>query len=182
MNLLAILDVAPHYFPLMGSPSATATLGTITHLGDARAIVILGLAMAIVLWRRGNHSYWLGLGVSVFGALASSWLIKVAVARPRPLDALIDVGGYSLPSMHAAVGAALYGYLMYVTLRLMHPPHHRIAYAALLFATLLLIGISRVYLHVHYASDVLAGFVLGGLWIAVGIFVEKRSRAIQRGR
>lgn len=182
MNFVAALDLAPLYFPLIDSPSAVATLGVITHLGDARAITVVGLAMAVVLWRRGRHSYWISLGAAVLGALASSWAVKLMIARPRPLDALIDVGGYSLPSMHAAVGAALYGYLIYVTLRLMHPPHHRVPWAMFLFSILLLVGLSRVYLHVHYASDVIAGFVLGGLWVAAGALIERRLRSTRLGR
>lgn len=176
MNLLAVIDAnALSMLPLSDSVYVLTALSGITHLGDARFIAILGISMALVLWRHGRHSYWIGLGVAVCGALVSSWILKMLIARPRPMHTLIEVSGYSLPSMHAAVGAALYGYLIFVTLRLLRPPHHRIPLAAALAATAVLVSLSRVYLEVHYATDVLAGFVLGALWAYVGYRAQRAT-------
>ncbi len=182
MNFFAVIDAnALSVLPLSDSAYLLTALSGITHLGDARFIAILGISMALVLWRHGRHSYWIGLGVAVFGALTSSWLLKTLIARPRPIHTFIEVSGYSLPSMHAAVGAALYGYLIFVTLRLLHPPHHRIPLAAALAATAVLVGMSRIYLEVHYATDVLAGFILGALWVYAG-YRAQRATTPRRAR
>ncbi|MHB1086567.1 MAG: phosphatase PAP2 family protein [Minisyncoccota bacterium] len=182
MNFFALIDAnALFVLPLSDSDYVLTALAGITHLGDARFIAILGISMALVLWRHGRHSYWIGLGVAVFGALASSWLLKILIARPRPMHTLVEVSGYSLPSMHAAVAVALYGYLIFATLRLLHPPHHRAPWAAALAAIALLIGLSRIYLKVHYATDVLAGFMLGALWVYAG-YRAQRATAPRRGQ
>lgn len=182
MNFFALIDAsALSILPLSDSDYLLTVLSGITHLGDARFIAIVGISMALVLWRHGRHPYWIGLGVAVFGALASSWLLKILIARPRPIHTLIEVSGYSLPSMHAAVSAALYGYLIFVTLRLLHPPHHRIPLAATLAAIAVLVSVSRVYLEVHYATDVLAGLILGAVWVYAGYRAQK-STATRRER
>lgn len=169
MNFFAALDShSLALLPFSDSAFLVSAFSGITHLGDIRVIIVVALALALVLWRHGRHEYWIGLFVAVFGAAASSSLLKVLVARPRPLHALIEVSGYSLPSIHTATAVALYGYLIFVTLRLMHPPHHRTPVALALLTLIVLISASRVYLGVHYPTDVLAGIPIGALWIYAG--------------
>lgn len=182
MNFFAALDAGTlSLLPLSDSTALLGALKTVTHLGDARVIGIIGLAMAVVLWRRGRHAYWIGLAVAVCGATASSWLLKAYIARPRPLEPLIEASGYSLPSIHTAVAIALYGYLIFVTMRLMHPPHHRIPWAITLATIACLVAVSRIYLGVHYPTDVLAGIPLGFLWIYAG-YRTQRATTPRRGR
>ncbi len=146
----------------------------LTQLGDARTITVIGVSMAIVLLRHKRKAYVAGLGVAIFGSLAVSYIIKIIVQRPRPPFPLINVSGYSFPSMHAAVSMAAYGFLAYMVWKLMHPPHHRLPWVIALSILILLIGASRVYLDVHYTSDVLTGFIIGGFFVWLGIVVTKK--------
>ena len=181
MNVLAAIDAgALDALPFSDSTAFLTTLSGITHLGDIRIIALIAVSMAIVLWRHGRHSYWAGLAVATIGSAGSSTLLKYIIERPRPPHPLIDVAGYSLPSIHAAVAVALYAYLIYAVLKLLHPPHHRAPLAVFLASTGILVAISRIYLGVHYATDVLAGAMLGALWLWAAIRTEQRFRTIPR--
>ncbi len=144
-----------------------------TALGSWEAIVIVGLATAV--WLVAQRA-WAELIVLVVGTIAILWgtdLIKDAVARPRPADGLIDAPGYSYPSGHASHSVVYVWIALTVAIRL-RPGMRR--GTALVVAGLLLtaaIGLSRVYLGVHYMSDVSGGWALG-----VGIFALLSAIAV----
>ncbi len=150
----------------------------ITFLGNPLSITVLAISVAVVLIRNQQRDYVMGLAVTIFGSLLGSFVLKLLVLRDRPLPPLpaIDVTGYSFPSMHAAMSMALYGFLAYTTYRLLHPPHHRLPWIIVLFVLIAFIGFSRLYLGVHFASDVLAGYLVGALFVLLGIFVTRISR------
>lgn len=158
------------------TPELVRVFEWITWLGDARVITVVTISVLFVLWRHRKWEYKLGFLVSLLGALGSSYLIKILIERPRPpfpFPALIEQG-YSFPSMHATVAMATYGFLAYIVFKIMRPPHHRAPVIALLLALIPLVGFSRVYLGVHYTSDVLAGFVVGVFFVWLGILATKR--------
>ena len=95
------------------------------------------------------------------GAFILNYIVKMICRRPRPIDInLITETGFSLPSSHAMVSVSFYGFLMYYIYKLDINKKKKIAVEILLATLIVLIGISRVYLGVHYASDVLAGMML----------------------
>ncbi|HCL86521.1 MAG TPA: phosphoesterase PA-phosphatase [Comamonadaceae bacterium] len=144
-------------------PAWHGPLVAFTQLGHVGLLVPLAAAVLLVLLRRRDR---LRAGVWLLGtAGAGLWTraIKSAVARPRPAEAWVAEGGHSFPSGHSAGTLALFGLLVWLLL-----PHLRrawrlpLALAALALA--LGVGASRVLLRVHYASDVLAGWLLALAW------------------
>ncbi|HEY4651419.1 MAG TPA: phosphatase PAP2 family protein, partial [Pontibacter sp.] len=112
-------------------------------------------------------AFWLamaGVGLSVRYA-------KTFISRARPADvAYYQVEHYSFPSGHATTAMALFGLLAYLYYRSSRTKKHFrkiIVWAAVVL--ILLVGFSRIYLGVHFLSDVLAGYLLGLLWMLVGI-------------
>jgi len=105
-------------------------------------------------------------------------LIKYMVGRERPPDSIVHVlvqeTSASFPSGHALSATIFYGFLLYLITSL--PIRHKRAGVFILVSTILLIGISRVYLGVHWPSDVLGGYAIGTIWLAFGIFTYKRLR------
>lgn len=164
-------------------PAATDFFLFITSLGDARVITVVVFSLLFVLWRHRRYAYKVGLLISILGSLAASDIIKLVVERPRPLPPieLIRESGYSFPSMHAAVSMATYGFLIYLISKLVHPPHHRKPAMLGTGALIVLIGFSRIYLGVHYLSDVLAGYAVGALFVYFGVLATK-SLSERRGR
>jgi undecaprenyl-diphosphatase len=138
----------------------TTAMRVASDLGEGPAYVALFAWMAAALWRRRRRAlgYLAACGV---GAGLADVLLKLVFARPRPAAALrlVAAGGYSFPSGHSMSSAAFYGALAVIaTLELRRS---RWAVAALCVALAFAIGVSRVYLSVHYPSDVAAGWVLG---------------------
>jgi undecaprenyl-diphosphatase len=104
----------------------------------------------------------------------SNLLLKNTIKRYRPMEIRsIDVHGYSFPSGHSSISTAIGLVLIYFILK--RVKNKRIAYilSGLILTYLVLVGFSRVYLGVHYPTDVLGGWVLAAIWSYITIFVYK---------
>ena len=100
----------------------------------------------------------------------TSEVLKNVFQRTRPeLAPLVPAPGYSFPSGHALMSAAFYGFLAYLLFRHCPSPLLKWSLVSLLTLLVLAIGFSRVYLGVHYLSDVLAGFAAGGFLLSVTV-------------
>ncbi|TMI65381.1 MAG: phosphatase PAP2 family protein [Bacteroidetes bacterium] len=101
-------------------------------------------------------------------------LLKQLFQRKRPLSPLLKAAkGLSFPSGHAIMAVTFYGLLIYILQHTITSDWLKVFFTALLVVLILLIGFSRVYLRVHYASDVTAGFIIGSLWLIISLFVLK---------
>lgn len=150
---------------------------SITRLADTWTILfILGLASVVLLISNKDRAWILGLLVSVAGAKISEIAIKIFIGRERPGDfALLDLDTFSFPSGHATVALALYGFIAYLLWQ--HYPRLRSVILGTAVALVALIGMSRVYIGVHYPSDVLGGYLLGSIWVLCGIWAVRYWRS-----
>lgn len=162
----------------MRDMSAVQALIHITELGDA--VFVLGIVACLVLFylMRARYSYAIGLLVSVASTAGTVYLLKHVIARARPdlWYRAYPVTGFSLPSGHAAHAAALYGFCMYLVWRSSLPRAWRIAGVTTLGGLTLLIAFSRIYLGVHYLSDVAAGVIIGGGFAWLGSWIATMLR------
>lgn len=159
------------------SSATLSGFAVVTHLGDTATLTVLGVGGALALLVCGQR----GLAVAWSVALAGNALLNVTLKsvfeRVRPIHegGLIVADGWSFPSGHASGAVVAYGMLGYLAIRLLparwHLPLLMLATSAA-FAT----GCSRVFLQVHHASDVLAGFASGTTWLAVTIFSAELMR------
>ena len=157
-----------HHFQLPG-PIRIASL--ITSVGGWQVVLPVVLAALIWLFVEGRRALAMGLAVSVIGNTCSVAMLKLAFGRPRsPLGFFAESSG-SFPSGHAAGSVAAFGMLMYVIWRV----GRLRAETALLLAGLMAfaIGASRIYLIEHYLSDVLNGWLVGALWVTVGVAIAE---------
>lgn len=167
-------DVVRYAFYDVRSDGLTVIAKAITFLGNWQSIVILCLILLIAKPTRVKY----GIPVSA-GALfvtVLNRLIKIAVGRPRPdqLNHLIEESGFSFASGHAISSMFVFGMLIYLVRK-----NFRNRAAANVLTVILLIpafgiGLSRVYLGVHYPTDVLAGWCLGIAVIALTAEVTER--------
>ena len=150
--------------------AAVRFFAVLTHLGDTATLTGLTIVVALVLWAARQRVLAAGWVMAVAGNSLLNTVLKQVFARARPLqeDSLWLVDGYSFPSGHSSGSLVAYGMLAYLSARLLPVRWHL---PALLGATLLACSVaaSRIFLRVHFASDVLAGMASGAAWLAICI-------------
>lgn len=148
------------------SADNTRIMKLFTFMGSTTAII--GLAILVIFLMMLNKKWWEALffTMAVAGSSIFNLFLKWIFHRARPtIHPLIAETGYSFPSGHSMVSFAFYGMLAYfLVLFLTNRVAKRIIVVAFSFL-IFLIGISRIYLGVHYPSDVIAGFSAGGVWL-----------------
>lgn len=159
------------------TPFLVQMMSVVTFFGNTSTIIVLagvvGLLLALARSRQG-WSYFTGLAVTLSGAAVSVYVLKAIVERARPdlfIQAVVETSS-SFPSWHATGAMAFYGFIAFILCRL-YPGYKRAVVAATALIVLA-IGFSRLYLGVHFPSDVAAGYVLGGAWLFIGIMVTNR--------
>ena len=161
------------------SDGLTPFVKAVTTLGSAKGLITEAVILLIVLCARKHPK----LGVSVSLNLLVAWLLnerlKLIFQRPRPADPwLVHETGFSFPSGHSMVSMAFYGFLIYLVWRCVRNKKTRNILTAVLGALILLIGLSRIYLGVHYVTDVLGGFLIGLCYLTV--YTAAADRALFR--
>ncbi|RSK48242.1 phosphatase PAP2 family protein [Hymenobacter rigui] len=147
----------------------------VTFLASRNFITAAGcLLINWFLLMRRHRWYSLLVPVVALGSITLNLVLKQLYNRPRPLLPLVSASGLSFPSGHAMISASFYGLLIYLVWTNVRRPAWRYGVAAALSLLILLIGLTRVYLRVHYATDVLAGFTAGLGWLVVAIPVLKQ--------
>ena len=168
----------------LATPGLTHALRLVSRLGGPSVLAVLGVILAAVFV---GHRWWRGaivLFVAMAGASVLDTTLKLAFhrARPTPYFGYGLPESYSFPSGHAlfsfcffTAGAAL------LAPRLQHPVLRWLVWAVAA-ALILAIGFSRIYLRVHYPSDVLAGYAVGLIWSSVLIVGDRVAHARARRR
>lgn len=152
------------------SPLGADVMYGVSILGnEVVAIASVALALYFAVRRRWNDFMLILIGVG--GAEIIVPLIKSMVQRHRPiLDNPIQViNNYSFPSGHSFMSVVFYGALIYLLFRVIKSSAARVGLVLLAFAIIILVGMSRVYLGVHFVSDVLGGYMGGLAWLAFTI-------------
>jgi len=148
----------------------------ITYLGTHHFLIPANLILiAYFLFIRKHKWYSLKVPAIALSSVLLMYILKNLFGRERPLIPLLnEARGLSFPSGHALMSVTFYGLLMYLTWD--NIKNKAIKWTLLILLTLLiiLIGFSRIYLRVHYTSDVIAGFSMGFIWLVIAIYTSKR--------
>lgn len=149
----------------------------LTRLGDAGFLLGLAVVIALWLWRLGRGPLALAWLLALGGNAALIPLLKRVFERVRPVHdhGLVSEMGWSFPSGHTAGATVVYGMLAYLAVRVL-PARWHVPALMLSSALAFTIGSSRVFLQVHFASDVGAGFAWGLAWLAVCLLAVELSR------
>jgi undecaprenyl-diphosphatase len=165
------------------SPTATTIMIAASVYGAPSVLVPLALAAALAFQLRGWSRGALLVVITVAGAGLLNWLLKLSFGRVRPV-AFFDYplpGSPSFPSGHSIFAASIFGGVAaLLSPRLEHPALRIGVWSFAIFLTLL-VGFSRVYLGVHYPSDVLAGYSIAVIWVTAVAFGDRLARH-RRGR
>ena len=149
------------------SDFATPIAKFVTNFGGAIFLIILAMTLLILIKDKK-------IGLSILSNLVIitvlNQLLKIILQRPRPTDyRIIEETGYSFPSGHSMISMAFYGYLIYLIYK--YAKNKYIKWTSIILLSILIcsIGISRIYLGVHYTSDVLGGFLISISYLIIYI-------------
>ena len=150
----------------------------VTKFGSRLYLIVISLIILLFIKKK---KYGFSILFNWFLSTLITNLLKIIIKRPRPIGInLISEGGYSLPSGHSMISMVFYGYLTYLIHK--NIKNKTIKYFLIFILSILIIsiGLSRIYLGVHYTSDVLAGFLVGLSYLIIYVslvnqFIEKRK-------
>ena len=146
---------------------ATPIAKFITNFGGAIFLIALTIVLLVLIKNKK-------IGISIFSNLVIvtilNQLLKAILQRPRPTEyRIVEETGYSFPSGHSMVSMAFYGYLIYLIYKYVKNKYIKWISIVLLSILVCSIGISRIYLGVHYTSDVLGGFLISMSYLVIYI-------------
>mgnify|MGYP002539815056 CR=1 FL=1 len=157
------------------SPKMTPIVKFITEFGNYTVMIPVIILFYLFNKDKSFNRYFTINLVAIF---TSNFIVKNIIRRDRPIDInLIIENGFSFPSGHSMVSFAFYGFIIYYVYHTDLKKPLKYGLMALLSFIILLIGLSRIYLGVHYASDVIGGFLLAFIYLVIYIkFIYKREK------
>lgn len=160
------------YISKLISDQMTFFVKVITNLGSAYALISIAVLMLLIPKKK---IYGVLTSINLVAIFLLNLLLKYIFTRPRPTDInLIKELGYSFPSAHAMVGTAFYGFLMYLIWQSNIKNKQKWFYSILLGILIILICITRIYLGVHFASDVFGGFLISISYLVLFTSIIKK--------
>ncbi|OZB97678.1 phosphatase PAP2 family protein [Paenibacillus sp. XY044] len=160
----------------MESEGLTRVMKGFTFLGSSLVATLLSVIAFLFLWLVLRHRKELLMFIlSVGGSEIWNIIIKNWMHRQRPnTHRLIEISGFSFPSGHSMAAFALYGTLTYLLWRHIPALAGRLVMIVIGVVLTLFIGISRIYLGVHYPSDVFGGYLASATWLMLSIYVFEK--------
>jgi undecaprenyl-diphosphatase len=170
----------------VASPRATRVLYAITQLGSPLFLIPMTLVVSLVFLHLRRIRGAILLTVTMVGVTILNWLLKIFFQRERPSPFLgLDIptpSSYSFPSGHSLASFCFYGALAALVAARLRSPLLRAAVWSVAAVVILAVGFSRLYLGVHYLTDVVAGFATGFVWVLTVASADRVfRRADERG-
>ena len=145
----------------------------ITVLGFSKTIILITVASTSILLLSKKRTYIIPFLTTIAGSTVFAYLGKMFFHRPRPEFSVYLEKSFSFPSGHATIAVALFGFLSYIIIREYQSWRVKVNIFFTTLLLIILIGFSRIYLGVHYVSDVWEGYLLGALWLIIGISISQ---------
>jgi undecaprenyl-diphosphatase len=173
----AVNDVLIRIVQGWESPWLTPVMKFFTQIGTGLPVVLLTAGIVFILYRFFRHRRELLLFLTVvIGSSLLNVVLKALFHMERPtLHRLVQAGGYGFPSGHAMGAFSLYGITAFLLWKHTRRRAGRILLIAAAAILILAIGISRIYLGVHYPTDIMGGYLAAGCWLFACIAVFRRT-------
>lgn len=157
------------------SPNMITAMRLITTLGST-IVIITGILCTAVLFK--DKKYFKTFVIANALGVVLNNIIKIIVRRKRPENTFIFTNEttYSFPSGHSMMSMIFYGLLIYYVCKFVKNKKLKVLLVSILSLIILLVGISRIYLGVHYATDVLGGYLFGIVYLILFIKIGKKSQ------
>ena len=157
--------------PSIRTPEQTSIFTFFTFLANWQTIVFISVStLAIIFWRKNKFSAFLFAGTLVFSE-AAAYVLKILIGRTRPEQALsiISESSYSFPSGHALAATVIFGMIGYLLIKSVRRRLSKFMIFLLYVIVIFCVALSRIYLGVHYPSDVIASMLLGAFIMSIFI-------------
>lgn len=167
-DTLAVYDAnVTNYIISYRSPALTNYFVFVTHIGDIYGylvVLISGLLISLLVFKRWKYVSQITIVLAL--SAVSNLILKRFIDRARPgIEHLVSVETLSYPSGHAMSAMAFYGFVIYLFYRFKMNLFLKMSVMLLLFLLILSIGVSRIYLGVHFPSDIAGGYIAGFIWV-----------------
>lgn len=179
-SIISFDDFCYKHISLLISDRLTFFIKIITNLGSAFSLMLVTLLMLFI---PKNKKYGIFTMINLAVIFLLNVVLKFIFARPRPLDInLIEELGYSFPSAHAMVSTAFYGFFIYLIWQLKISKKRKRLYSILLSLLIISICITRIYLGVHYASDVFGGALIAISYLVVFTSIASKYLTVKESK
>lgn len=179
-HIVAFDTAVEHFLALHRTAFWDSFFVTITNMSGIQAAIVWSIIMVILASTRSTvRGYAHTALITLFGATLLKELIQNTVARVRPEPISLYSGiehSYSFPSGHALSVVILYAFAAYIICRYVTHPYVKVMTWTLAVIIISFVAVSRLYLRVHYASDVIAGIVLGVGCVLSGFLIHSRTK------
>ncbi|ARJ38852.1 hypothetical protein SporoP8_08215 [Sporosarcina ureae] len=157
------------------APGLTSIMKLFTTIGSTTSVTLLGiLTLGVLLWKKYRAQAVL-FTIVLIGTGILNQVLKLIFKRARPdFNRLIDIGGYSFPSGHTMMAFSLYTVLAYIIWRNLKTTGSRIAIVIVAIFMIVMIAVSRIYLGVHFPSDIVGGILASSVWLFASIAMYQR--------
>ena len=173
-------DYVYKYVSMVISPKMTTFLEFITNLDSVAAVIAVCVAF-LIFAKKKIYGKLMTLNLVIITTL--NIIIKNIFKRPRPTaHRIISETGYSFPSGHSMVSMAFYGLIIYIVYRYVDNKYLKVTLITLLSLLIFLIGISRIYLGVHYASDVAGAFCISVAYLILFTHILSKNKILVRDK
>ena len=171
--LLSIDTSVNASIPIIYNNFSTIISKNIDTIFDTIPILILSMSISIILWYKHSRKEATFFATTMIADGAVLLIIKNLVHRARPLNKLIIPTDYAFPSGHAVTAVVFFGIITYLLLKNTQINKFKSIILTIYTILILLIGFSRIYLNVHWLSDVLGGLAIGGIILTTSIIFEQ---------
>ena len=157
------------------TPARTRFMNFITFFGKHDALIPLNILLIGYFLYKKKRWFAIRITALALSSLLLKFILKLYFQRARPDIPVIEkVDGYSFPSGHALIGVVFYGLVIFVIWHEVKQKWLKILLTIFFVLFILLISFSRIYLRVHYASDVIAGIAVGFIWLVLSLNIIHR--------
>lgn len=173
-NKIAIIDSYIEGLILnIRNDKLTNTMTIITNISSAYSLIALSILLLLIIKKKKIP---LLISFNLIFSFLTSQLVKIILRRDRPADiSLVNAVGFSYPSGHSMVSMAYFGFLAYLVYKYVKDIIPKTILIITIFLMIIAIGFSRIYLGVHYFSDVLGGFLLSISYLMLFININKTN-------
>lgn len=173
-NKIAIIDNYIESLILnIRNDKLTNTMTIITNISSAYSLIALSILLLLIIKKKKIP---LLISFNLIFSFLTSQLVKIILRRDRPADiSLVNAVGFSYPSGHSMVSMAYFGFLAYLVYKYVKDIIPKTILIITIFLMIIAIGFSRIYLGVHYFSDVLGGFLLSISYLMLFININKAN-------